>query len=707
MFGILRLDYPIIMHIMKPFFILSFLLLIIGCKPDPKIPKWDVEALTPLVSSRLDIRDILADSSLSVTADGELSVVYQNKLATLKPNEIIEPLNATFKNVIKLSDISLGNPTINDAISLGFLAKGGTPAGQFIIFNNGKKAIIPPFNSTNKKAFTVDATKFFQSINLITGDLKIELYNDLPIMLTDIEFDLKNKSSGTILLQKSIDTLRSQQTYSETISLNGQTIEGQLTTTLKKLGTPGSGSDSLVIDTSRKIFITVSLDNLTPSSATAIFPDQILANDTADTEIKTGNAQMTRVKVKGGSMFLNATSTIEDQISLNYIIPGANLNGTQLRLDESIPAASPPNTSSKTTSLSLSGYEIDMTGRPLYSNVYNTFYTILMGKIDSSGNLITLSLQDSVLLETGINDLTANEGYGYLGKDTTESNEVNKVSLFTELAGSDFDLASARMQVEFRNHIGAPIDIRVDQLLASNASTPQSISGSNSTALSWDDLGGINTIPAATLSGRIPQPSYLLLNLDETNSNLDQLIETNPQFFKTEVVSFMNGSLNTPDYNQFIFSDYGIDTYLNLEIPMHFSAKDIHITDSITFDYANLDKDGQLQKGALKLIAKNHFPFGGTIDLFLVNDLGERVGTLTSADLLESATVDANGKSITEIKSVLEYPLTAQQVDVLKNTSHIVIDVHLNTPNPDQKVKLYDSDYLDLTLSGDLTIRTK
>ena len=698
------------MLIMRPFLFVLFTLVLFAtsCKPDPKIPQWDVETLTPLVSSRLDIGDILADSSLSVDADGFVSVVYQNKLATILPDEIIKPLDASFSNTIKLSDINLGSPSINDAISLGHLCSNGAPVSQFILFNNGKKAIIPAFSALYNLPFVIDATNIFQSITLISGQMTIEFFNDLPITLTDISFNLKNNSSGTVLLQKTIDTIHSQATYSETFSLDGKTIDGQLAATLIKLGTPGSGADSVLIDTSRKIFISISLDNLVPSSATAIFPDQILANDTSDTEIQTGNAELTAVKVKDGSIYLNASSTIEDEISLDYSIPGAKLNSQPMQINEKVPPATPSSMGVKNISLDISEYEIDLTGRPSYMGIYNTFYTILQGRIDSSGNLVNLSLQDSVLLQTGISGLTAKAGYGYLGKDTSETNDINKVLVFSELISSDFDLEEAIMMVAFENNIGAPIDIRVNELLASTARNSQSINAGNSANLNWNDLGSIKTIPAATLSNAgLPQPSRLEIVIDKSNSNLDELIEITPNYFKTSVTSYLNGSLAAPDYNQFIFSEYGIETYLNLEIPLHFSAADIHLTDSLPFNYFDLDKDGQLQKGVLKLISRNHFPLEGKVDIYLIDDIGTQIGTLYSSDIIKPANTDAGGKAISEIKSVLEYPLSNEQVAQLKKTTHIVMDVHLNTPAPGQKVKLYDTDYLDLTLAGDLTIRTK
>lgn len=673
--------------------------ILLGCKPEPKIPKWDVEVLAPLIHSRLDISDLAADSSLAIDADGAISLIYQNQLAELKPDEIFTPLNETYENTINLNSIDFGTRVVKDFVSLGSLAKGGSPAGQFIIFNNGNQAVVPPI-PPETRSFNVDATSLFQTVTLSTGTARLELKNELPVPLTNIDFTLENKVSQTPIITKVLDTLKSGETYSEFFPLNNLTIEGVLTATLKNFDSPGSGTQQVLIDTTDQIKITFTLSDLVPTSATAIFPSQDLANDTTDTSIPSGNSELTSIKVKEGKIFLDATSTIEDIINLDYSIPNAQRNNILLSFNEILPAAPTGSSSNSFKEIDLADHIVDLTGRDTDVGVYNSFYTVLRGRIDSSGNLVSLSLKDSVLLKTGIIDLIASEGYGYLGKDTIEGSETSEIDIFNPLIQGSFDLADVRLGLEVRNSIGAPIDIRLNNLRAERQT--------GSVILNWTSLGQDQTIPSATLnSNNLPSPGILTLDINSGNSNIDKLVENQPENFFTDFSAFINGSTNTPDYNQFIFSEYGIEVFLNMEIPLNFSASGIMLADTNDFDYTKLDPDDQLQSGIMKLIADNSMPLESTIEIIMLDAEGEELGKLTSADKIASATIDANGVSIDSVRTIADYPLTKEDVSDLRKTDYLVFQVILDTPLPPQKVKLYQKNSINITLSGDLTIRTK
>lgn len=678
-------------------FSLGFLL---SCKPDPKTPNWDVEALAPIAKSRLDIRDIVADSSLKVDENGLLSLVYQNKLATLQPDKIFEPLNADYQNTIKLNSIDFGPRVLKNSISLGQMSSDGSAQGQFVIFNNGKMAIVPAFPPIYHKKFPIDVTNLFQTITLLTGTATLELRNELPVPLTDVNFLLENKNAQTPVIKKQLDTLKAGETYTEVFSLANLTIEGNLNAELERFDCPGSNGQQVLIDTSDKILVTITLTNLQPSSATAVFPSQDLANDTTLTTIETGNAELTRIKVDNGRIFLDANSTIEDEISLDYQIPNATKNNNFLAFSESIDPAPPNATSSKFTEVDISGYEVDLTGKPGDIDVYNTFYTILLGRIDSSGRLVSLSLDDSVFLETGIRDLTANEGYGYLGQDTIEGTDTSEVDVFRPISQGIFDLDDVRMSLSIENSIGAPIDVRLNELRAQG--------GSGAVALNWSSLGQNQTVPAGVLnSNQFPIPGRLDLDINKTNSNLDKLVENKPEQFYSTFSAYINATSSSPDYNQFIFTKYGLDVLLNLEIPLNFSASNILLADTNEFDYSTLDPKNQLQHGELKLVAENMFPVECGVDLIMLNERGEALDTLVSADKIQSAQVDGSGIATVATKSNALYPLDKDAVSLLRKTKYLVFQVTLNTPIAAQKVKLYESNYLDLQLVGDLTIRNK
>lgn len=114
-----------------------------------------------------------------------------------------------------------------------------------------------------------------------------------------------------------------------------------------------------------------------------------------------------------------------------------------------------------------------------------------------------------------------------------------------------------------------------------------------------------------------------------------------------------------------------------------------------------------MQNGALKIIADNNFPLECRIEMVLLSNSGAEIGRLTSTDIVEAASIDNNGVAVGSVRSISEYPLNSEAVKMLQKTQRLVFQVIMDTPLPPQKVKLYSNNYMDLTLSGDLTIRTK
>ncbi len=670
-----------------------------SCRPDPKTPNWDVQALTPLVHSRLSVGDIVADSSVETNANGFLSLVYRSPLAALKPGAIAPPLDATFQNTVKLSTIKLGERKFADAISLGELASNGSPFGQFILANVGNTIIVPALPPDVPRSFPVDATRFFQTVTFQSGDLILTIENELAVPLTDVEVRLENGLSQTLLLQKNIDTLKPRQSVTETFPLAGKTMEGALRAVLQRFSSPGSAPDSVVVDTSESIVVSVELKNLIPISATAIFPDQELTSDTTDTQLAAGDAQLTAIRIGTGKIFLDAASTIEDPLQLDYRIPSATLGGNPLELREVVPGAPPTTLSNLFSETDVSGYRVDLTGRP-GSNDFNSFFAILLGRIDSTGNLINLSLDDSVFLQTGIQNLTADRGFGYLGKDTVAADEITPSATFGALSIGDFDFEEVKLSLTVENQIGAPIEFIVNSMNAWR--------GSDSKSLNWNQIGQTQSIPAATLSpAEIPLPGILNLQIDQSNSNLDELLEFRPENFQTSLTAFVNGSLASPDYDQFLFTDFGIDAFLDLEVPLHLSLSDLQLADTVDFDLSDYDPENRWKQGTLKLIATNNFPILFDVELVLLDKNLSEIGTLVSAETVASAVVNSEGRATEAVRSVVDIPVAESDVKNLRNARKIYLKVTTNSATPPEKIKLYPDNFLDLTLSGDLTVRTR
>ncbi len=678
--------------------------LFLACRPDTQPAEWDVQTLTPILKSRLDIGDIVADSVLSTNGEGLLSLVYRNRLSDLTLDEIIKPINSNFLNTVKLQSIDLGTRTVENKITLGQFARStGGFIGLIIVSNHNGSTNVPAILGVGPETYNIDASQFFQTITLQSGLLIVSLKNDFPIELTNIRYRLENQSGGVPLAMRNVASIPPNTTYIDSVDLSSTVLEGNLKAVMENIDSPGD-PNSVPIDTSKALEIKITITDLIPTSATAIFPDQNIVNDTTDSEVDNlDDAELTQIVVDEGKLFIDATSTIEDIVVFNYVLPKASLNGTVLTINESLPAAAPGGSSSKYVEVPIEDYTLDLSGIKVASPDFNTIGSILKGRIDSSGNLITLSLQDSIYLNTGILNLTAKRAFGYLGKDTVSSEDTSLVDFFEGFTGGTFDLDEFKLSVEVENYFGAPVHARFNSLASIGPNLPQA-------DLNWAQLGQLIAVPPATLSSPTtskPSPGIATFQLDKSNSNIDELFENQPDRFIFEVDAFANAFATVPDRNQFVFLEYGLSTYLTAEIPLNLSLNNISLADTSEFDYFDLDSKGRLQRGELRLVAENTFPLESIVEIVLLDEQNNILDTLSSSDKIEPALTDANGRSIQMVKSTLSFPLAEIEIANLKNTTKLVFLSAFTTVPTSQAVKFYSDNYMDLKLVGDLTLRTK
>lgn len=673
-----------------------------GCRPDVKRPTWDVKALAPIFSTRIGINDLLADSTVSVGPGGQVKLVTRQKLANLMPGEVAQPLNDTFYNVANIESLELSSRTISRRLSLGQLAAGAGLTGQLIIASHGTNQVIPPLSGIGPNTFPVDATQFFTSITLRDGWLILRLENGLPVPLTNMQYRISNNGPGIpVLIQNTLDTLSVGEVHYDSLRLNNNvTISGQLQAELINVDSPGSNGQPVPIDTNDAILTRVTVNKLDPVAATAIFPSQNLIEDTATSSVVAPSARLTRVHVSGGQLFLNAISTVEDELELDYIVPRGQRNGQTLQFTETLPPAPPGGTSSKTTTVPIQGYTIDMTGLPGASNVFNTFYAVFRGRVDSSGKLVNLSLQDSVRIRTGTRNLRADRGYGFMGYDTIAFAEKSYVSPIRELTGGQIRLDRVKVGLELNNYIGAPLDIRVDEIFAQK--------GAQQRPLQWSQLGQSFTLPRAQeiSPGLRPQPGRLTLTLDSSNSNAERLIEIRPDSLYTKLSAYLNRGVPQTNLSQFLYTDYGVETFLTLEVPLQAELSDLGFLDTNDFVYQELDPDNRLQNGELKLLTDNFFPLAFAPALLLLQTDGSILDTLQSAETIPAAQVDSTGRALRPTEGSVVFPITAQQVPRLKDTRRLVLLLRISSARPPGEVTLYSDNYLDVKLVGDLNLST-
>ena len=239
----------------NPTFSLILLLLLGACSPDLSDKSWEVDVLTPIAHTSLEISDITGDSLIDVSSDSLLLLVRSQKVYEFTLDDLVDPFSTTFENTAKLQTLDLGTRKIDYAISLGQLAaQQGPPFGNIIVANHGNNLPFPAISIGSPINYSINANQFFQSITLLDGWLVFELRNELPIDLINFEYDLINQQSQTLVTSGIIPLIPANGVAKDSTQLNNMTVlEGTLTAELKNLESPGSGGVAVPIDTSDQL----------------------------------------------------------------------------------------------------------------------------------------------------------------------------------------------------------------------------------------------------------------------------------------------------------------------------------------------------------------------------------------------------------------------------------------------------------------------
>lgn len=674
--------------------------LIVSCQRDRDIPGWDVDVTTPIISSNLDLGDMVGDSNVVVLENVEVLIRYRQKILEYGLRELVPPFDYTLTENFSLQSLSLGDQLISERVSLGSIAAEAGLAGNLIIAANGSSIIIPALPPLAASNFPIDAGEYFESLTLIEGDIEITFENNLPIQFNDVGYELVDLASNTIIVSDTIPVLLPGQSITKLESLDGATVGSQLEARLSDLYSPGSNGNAVQIDTSDALDVTVRIFNLQPYEATAYWPAQDLINDTPDVVLTTaGDLDLTFSTIRSGDIFLEMVSTIDDTIYFTFKIPESYLAGQSYVLNQKIPPAPPGGINSISILEDFSGYTLDLTGKD--GNQTSTFYDIIIARIDSSGELVNLSLEDSLVFNAGIQSMVMNYAEGSLGNDTIEGElETSTLEEFSNIGADILKFGFLKLGLEIENNIGADARFEIEELRMINPNTGES------EELNTTISGNTIDISRASRTAQAPyvNPTYSEIFWTSNNSNINDIVEIIPKVVEYRTNVYLNPDATGPT-NDFIYYDHPLKAYFIAEIPLHFEAGNFNLVDTLDFDWSSIDAENRINGGELHVFVKNGFPLTGNFSLHLLDENGNASEIIVTNEKINSAYLDTDGRVTAKYEHQITLTLDEAMLEALKNASQIALSARFDTPLDGQKIKIYDDCNLDVQLSGAFDFR--
>ncbi len=671
-----------VLNFMKPTFLRFFLLIlwmgaltVSSCRRELVPPEIENELITPLIKSNLTIDQIVADSLRSEGEDGLISLVYRNELYSAGLNAF-EPLNSReFERSAKLQQLKLSDRRVVNSVSLGQLV----PALGFF---NGTMQQINAINNLSFGPEVLDGSEYFDEITLDSGYMDVTIQNGLPTSLNTIEFEIRNRDAGNIVVDTIFDFVDAGATVTRSMNIAGKSMESFLEAFVTNFNV--DASDGLVlIDTSDAITVTVKIRDLKVFSAKAVFPAQNII-EVGDTNQLTGigNTRVTRAIAKSGFVNVEVESTIEDTLYFEYFIPEGLKDGLPFTVRESIKPAPSGGSVFKTFRYDVSGYEFGMTGFPITDH-YNVFYTELVGRIDSTGRKVNITLDDSIRIFVSLSDFVPEYMEGYAG-DTmvTIGPETASIVLFEKIAGGSMLFNSVNMALSVENGNNVPIDVELQSLKARNSSTGELVN---------IDLAGLPNPISVMGASSISEPWISTWEID-SRDNVNQALSIFPDEFEAALTIATNPDMNRNDLTQFGVDSNKLVAFADIEIPLDFVATGLILRDTINFNGATIQQPEGIGSGTLYLTAKNAFPLTSEIKLeFMLAD-GTRLQTITFDKPAAAGRLNA------PIESVLAWEFDQTVFDKLLISDQAVITATVDSPS--EATKIYSSMTLALNLSA-------
>lgn len=687
-------------RIIYPFLVLFVLF---SCRRDDVT--WQTEMLLPLAQGSLSIEDFAAnDSTFSSDGNGLLSVVLSEEIYTAESpldslvDLQIEPLDRT----VNLESLELSSINFSDTVFIEEIAEMIAEDGFTI--SDGDQ--VPGFiiNSTdefNMDPVQIDISQYIEMAVLETGFFNTTITNETPFIIENITLEVRNAGSNDVLVNHSFSSIQPGEQRNFEIDLaaemDGTPVEGQLEVRATEiLIRAEDGSESYPVNYDDYISLNASIYDITVQEAIAVFPAQNIIDNTDEVSlIDMDDVQLTEAMIDKGVVTVEVTSTVPTEMYVTYIIPSATKNGQQFEFSTTVPPAPVGESINVLEEFPFDGYLFDLTG--VNGDTINTFENTLRARIDSTGEKIPLTLEDSISLTLQVTQMDPQYVKGYIGNHTfTSGLDTSNTEMLRKIQGGTINFEDITASMHITNGMGVPGHIELKQLVSRNRENNENFSSSSLPV-------GVN-IEAGSQSGTSINPTTANMNVPEAEDYFNIL----PDQYLYEVGGEINPDGNTPPYSNFLNLNATISGRLDLDIPLSFRAEDLTIIDTIDFDMQTEgDQNEQIKEGELVLIGNNGYPIDMIVSMEFINPMGEVVATLSSTDEIAAANTDSEGL-VTEAKETkIRYPMSGEKLNRINTADRVVLNARFTTQPEGQHLKLYDFYQLDINLVGDFEYEAK
>lgn len=637
----------------------------------------------PLIHSTTTLSDLLAeDENMLTDDDGAIRISYrQDSIAQVLSDSLlkIEDQAPTEEN-FSVGAIDLANFSTNMTVQMSDLTANLQDQDLVTLINAGidstqssglGKAYFPPISPQSGGVYSAQGSDKFQFVEISSGELAIEITNNLAIDISSLQLSLKNADDQSEIGAFNFENILSGSSLVEGIQLNEAMMYSNLEMEIVQLSSDGSGSDPLDQDqwvpmsSDDELNIDITGTGMVATSGMIKFPSQDGPNDdfVIDMEFE-DDVQISLIDLLEGEFVYTYNSDLNTTLDLIIEIEQLKDNsGVAFSRVISI-----ENTNGQTIEASypLDDYNFDFT------NSMNQMVVSYSTDINSTDEFVSYDENDSIMLTIGMQGLDFEQVQGYFGQmeEVIEEDVLDiDVSALEDIA-SGIRLESPILTFFAENGMGIPFNIDLN-------------------------LVGTNNGESVSLGGpvlEIAPESTTTTEFNNSNSSLVDLIALSPSEMRYSgtVLSNPNGvTENTISPNTDITIGFDMD------LPLHLRIEDAVTADTLALDFGSEESSSHdiIESVKLNLHTENEFPLDISVTMFFRDSISAVVLDSLNFDLLEAASVDEDGRTIEPKIYNSNVELNANQIDALFNANQALLDIRMNSYDYENTaVRLY-TDY--------------
>ena len=405
-------------------------------------------------------------------------------------------------------------------------------------------------------------------------------------------------------------------------------------------------------------------------SSLTLAPGTQYVNQTEEHYFDLGEPVLLQTRTKSGKAFITIQNPIPTMAIFQIDLPGVTKDGNEFSQTENVPAAVGGDPGIKTIELNLAGYAIDMTGQN--QNLYNTLQSKMTVTTDSNGPTVTITNNDVVKFDVHFTDLIFDYAKGYFGHTNLTDTSLIELPALNAITDGTINLEEINFDVNVSNGIKVMAVGEITQLKSINQS-------GNEVSLIHPQLNSPFNIDPASGSWSTLAPFEYPINFNNTNSNIVPFLENIGNKYELGYQVEINPWGNISAGGDELYPQSRLKLALEANFPLSIGMDNLTVVDTFEVNLNEQPKAIRVVDGNFQLKVKNSFPFGGSMELHLLDASKNLISTISSTDVVDPAPINQTNDGHLLVENDLFFPVSETVVNELSEVHFITLVLSVNS----------------------------